>query len=88
MESLRNELEETKELVLALQNITMDNSQKLLSLSINDEQVLDGFEETLDDTDNADNADIVTEYAEDMEASVTSIINLKELVKQEFNLEA
>lgn len=34
VENLRKELTETKELVAALQNLTMDNSQKLLDLSI------------------------------------------------------
>ena len=34
VENLRKELTETKELVAALQNLTMDNSQKILDLSI------------------------------------------------------
>jgi len=86
VEALRAELEETKELVLALQNITMDNSQKLLSLSLNEEQLLDGFEQTLDEGLNEEDDEPLD--ASLIDSTDISIIDLKELVKQEFTLEA
>jgi hypothetical protein len=58
VENLRKELTETKELLAALQNLTMDNSQKILELSVNDnveymnafiEQPLDEFTDELTD---------------------------------------
>jgi hypothetical protein len=86
VEALRAELEETKELVLALQNITMDNSQKLLALSLNEEQLLDGFEQTLDEGLNEEDDEQLD--ASLVDSTDISIIDLKELVKQEFTLEA
>jgi hypothetical protein len=44
VDSLKNELIETKELLSALQNLTMENSQKLMGL---DFQNMDGFSEQL-----------------------------------------
>lgn len=90
---LRQELDETKELVIALQNITMDNSQKLLTLSVNEvfdeEQLLNGFEQHSDTGVDADAADADTVDTE-LHDSVNdiSIVNLKELVKQELHLDA
>ena len=48
MDTIRSELEETKELVIALQNLTMDNSQKLLAISMSSDQLLEGFDQPVD----------------------------------------
>lgn len=49
IENLKSELTETKELLQALQNLTMDNSQKLMSISFNmnnDEMLGQDFDDT------------------------------------------
>ena len=47
VDSLKKELTETRELMVALQNLTMDNSKKIMELSSGDFQNMDGqFEET------------------------------------------
>jgi hypothetical protein len=87
MDTLRSELEETKELVIALQNLTMDNSQKLLAISMSSDQLLEGFDQPIDmDVDEMDATEHVAE--EMLEPVDSSAVDLKELVKQEFNLEA
>ena len=86
MDALRSELEETKELVIALQNLTMDNSQKLLAISMSSDQLLEGFDQPVDMDAEMEACEIVDE--ELVEPADSSAIDLKELVKQEFNLEA
>ena len=93
IEGLKLELAETKELLTALQNLTMDNSNKLLAFSsiygmsgssdfLEDGQ--DGEQEFAEDAD-AD-ADLETDVALASEEIVGT--NLKELIEQEFNSEA
>ena len=87
IESLKVELVETKELVIVLQNLTMDNSNKILAFNsiygMNDssEQEQELLEEEL----------LEEELEEDFEAFEASeeIVgtNLKELIEQEFNSE-
>ena len=87
IESLKTELVETKELVIVLQNLTMDNSNKILAFNsiygMNDssEQEQELLEEEL----------LEEELEEDFEAFEASeeIVgtNLKELIEQEFNSE-
>jgi hypothetical protein len=84
VDALRTELEETKELVIALQNLTMDNSQKLLTISMSSDQLLEGF----DQQEDIDAVDMEVVDEELVEPADSSAIDLKELVKQEFNLEA
>ena len=86
MDALRSELEETKELVIALQNLTMDNSQKLLAISMSSDQLLEGFDQPVDMDAEMEAGETVDE--ELVEPADSSAIDLKELVKQEFNLEA
>ena len=87
-ETLRNDLEETKELVIALQNLTMDNSQKLLAFDMSNDHVLDGFDQSLNDME--DEHVVADEPAVTAEAVVDGdvVTDLKEMVKQEFNLTA
>jgi hypothetical protein len=90
-EALRNDLEETKELVIALQNLTMDNSQKLLAFDMSNDHVLDGFDQSLNDMEDEH---VVTDEPAFSAEAVTddikgdSVADLKEMVKQEFNLTA
>lgn len=87
-ETLRNDLEETKELVMALQNLTMDNSQKLLALDMSGEHLLVGFDQSLNEM-NDTAYDTFDEPATESHETVNNQTNdLKELVKQEFNLVA
>jgi len=87
-DALRNDLEETKELVIALQNLTMDNSQKLLAFDMSNDHVLDGFDQSLNDMDDEHAvADEPAVTAEDVVEGET-VTDLKEMVKQEFNLTA
>jgi hypothetical protein len=81
-DTLKNELNETKELVTALQNLTMDNSNKILAMtgdfSGDDAMFLDnsnlnsGLNLEVDENSHFDNNEIVG-------------TNLKELIEQEFN---
>ena len=91
-ESLRNDLEETKELVIALQNLTMDNSQKLLAFDMSNEHVLDGFDQSLNDMVKDDAAvtdePVVTDEAVADLTDGDTVTDLAEMVKQEFNLTA
>lgn len=91
-ESLRNDLEETKELVIALQNLTMDNSQKLLAFDMSNEHVLDGFDQSLNDMVEDDAAvtdePVVTDEAVADLTDGDTVTDLAEMVKQEFNLTA
>jgi hypothetical protein len=89
VEALKTELAETKELVAALQNLTMDNSNKILAFTsiygmgdssefLEDGQEGEGEQEFVEDL----NVDSVLESEEIVGT------NLKELIEQEFNSEA
>jgi hypothetical protein len=88
LDTLKNDLNETKELITALQNLTMDNSNKILAFNsvfnndttfFNDnEQHLEQHLEPIDD-------DTLLEYDTDLNSSEIIGTNLKELIEQEFN---
>ena len=87
VDALKNELNETKELLVALQNLTMDNSNKILAFNSvfnHDNTFLDdNLEGDLDqDFDTANNN---TALDPDLSSSEIMGTNLKELIEQEFN---
>lgn len=91
IESLKAELVETKELLTALQNLTMDNSNKILAFTsiygMNDSS--DFLEDGLDGEQ--EDQEFATEDQDLIEADASEEIvgtNLKELIEQEFNSEA
>ena len=87
-EALRNDLEETKELVIALQNLTMDNSQKLLAFDMSNDHVLDGFDQSLNDMDDEHAVTDEPVCESEVVTDGNTVTDLKEMVKQEFNLSA
>jgi hypothetical protein len=90
IEGLKLELAETKELLTALQNLTMDNSNKLLAFS--SIYGMGGSSDFLEDGQDVEDGE--QEFAEDTDADVALVseeivgTNLKELIEQEFNSEA
>jgi len=90
IDSLKTELAETKELLTALQNLTMDNSNKIMAL--NSIYSMDGGSEFLNDGQEGDiEGEGDQEPFEDLngEDGSQEIVgtNLKELIEQEFNSE-
>ena len=91
IESLKTELVETKELVIVLQNLTMDNSNKILAFNsiygMNDssEQEQELLEEELLEEELEEDLEEDFEAFEASEEIVGT--NLKELIEQEFNSE-
>ena len=91
IELLKTELDETKELVITLQNITMDNSQKIMSFAFtNDEQLFST--EIVDDEDVEVEVDVEVEEVAESDADVDEVVvvlekelGLKDLVEQELN---
>jgi hypothetical protein len=99
IELLKNDLDETKELVITLQNITMDNSQKIMSFAFtNDSQLFST--EIVDDEDVEEEVDVKEEVEEEVSESDADIdeavvvsekelglkeLGLKDLVEQELN---
>jgi hypothetical protein len=83
VDALKTELAETKELLVALQNLTMDNSNRIMALNsiygVEDENLI---EEDL----------LCEEFVEDVESYEKNgeIVgtNLKEMIEQEFNASA
>jgi hypothetical protein len=82
-ETVKQELINTKELVTTLQNLALENSQKILELSINpSEQFL---EFPIEDGENVENGEDV-EYVEDVDYDTMTVEpNLKELIENEIN---
>ncbi len=83
-DSLKTELSETKELIAALQNLTMDNSTKILAFN----SVFNSDSQDLLDQDLEEELD--QDLDQDLEPDTTTEImetNLKELIEQEFNSE-
>jgi len=81
-DSLKTELSETKELIAALQNLTMDNSTKILAFN----SVFNSDSQDLLDQDLEEELD--QDLDQDLEPDTTTEImgtNLKELIEQEFN---
>jgi hypothetical protein len=89
IEVLKSELAETKELLTALQNLTMDNSNKIMAFSsiYNPEEMFleDGQEgqELLEEEQ-----DFSEDLNEDIVSNEIVGTNLKELIELEFNSEA
>jgi hypothetical protein len=91
IELLKSELDETKELVITLQNITMDNSQKIMSFAFtNDDQLFstevedDDVEESV--VESAVSVSISDSVSESRVDSEVAELGLKELVEQELNV--
>jgi hypothetical protein len=87
VDALKNELSETKELLAALQNLTMDNSQKIMDLSVSmpDEFAFDSnqnFDETMDQSVDIT---VLNDHSEQNEIVGT---NLKEMIESEINASA
>jgi hypothetical protein len=90
---LKQELSETKDLLLILQNLTMDNNQKILSLSMganfdtdfdtnnftNLEDLQDGLQQDIHHDSDSEN-----EYENDNENKLVGT-NLKQLIESEIN---
>jgi len=99
VENLRKELSETKELVAVLQNLTMDNSQKILDLSMNTnfeynaDYNVDLTEANIDNLttlqDNVDGLEIMDSTdlnnLEDSDSNEIVGTDLKQLIESELN---
>ncbi len=92
MDTLKAEVNETKELVAALQNLTMENSNKIMAF--NSIFSANGEETFIDNSgleDGMDNHELDPDLAsslEDLDQGSFVGTNLKELIEQEFNAEA
>lgn len=87
VENLKKEIDDTKELVTVLQNLTMNNSQKIFELSSNN---FENMDETLLDTEQLVDADIdystllkISELQNDTGDIIET--NLKEMIENEIN---
>lgn len=96
IETLKTELAETKELVVALQNLTMDNSNKILAFNsifnsdeseafIDNDGLNDEFSEQLIFDQSQSIVDDSIEEVDQNENDGRSFTNLKELIEQELN---
>lgn len=91
VDALKTDLNETKELLTALQNLTMDNSNKILAFNSvfnNDSTFLDDNLENEVEQDFQQDFDTVeNDTSLDTELNSTEIMgtNLKDLIEQEFN---
>jgi hypothetical protein len=93
IENLKKELTETKELVTALQNLTMDNSQKILDLTMGDTGDYAGdYNETdmvaftnLQDGTEVGNFTDLQELQDDSEQNEIIGTDLKQLIESELN---
>jgi hypothetical protein len=91
VDTLKTDLNETKELLTALQNLTMDNSNKILALNSvfnNDSTFLDDNLENDVEQDfqqDFDTAENDTPLDTDLNSSEIMGTNLKDLIEQEFN---
>lgn len=98
VDSLKNDLTETKELLAALQNLTMDNSQKLLDYSVNMGQTFDhdrlgdglqeqdGLQDGLEyEYDASLNQSSFNDFQDEIDPDEIIGTNLKELIENEIN---
>ena len=92
VDSLKNDLTETKELLAALQNLTMDNSQKLLDYSVNMGQTFDhdrlgdGLQDGLEyEYDTSLNQSSFNDFQDEIDPDEIIGTNLKELIENEIN---
>jgi len=79
VDALKTELSETKELFTALQNLTMDNTQKIMDISAN---MPEGFEIDFGETTKLTDLNDLNDDNEENEIIGT---NLKELIESEMN---
>ena len=89
IELLKSELDETKELVITLQNITMDNSQKILTFAFTNDDQLFSTEVEEDDVEEPVVESVISDSVSESESGVDSEVaelGLKELVEQELNV--
>ena len=89
IELLKSELDETKELVITLQNITMDNSQKILTFAFTNDDQLFSTEVEDDDVEEPVVESAISDSVSESESGVDSEVaelGLKELVEQELNV--
>ncbi len=86
VENMRKELAETKELVTALQNLTMDNSQKILELSMEytDESGMIPITNLQDGLDTNNFTDL-QDLHDDSEQNEIVGTDLKQLIESELN---
>lgn len=90
VENMKKELSETKELVMALQNLTMDNSQKILDLSMgttmeyNDESSMIPFTGLQDGMETGNFTDL-QDLHDDSEQNEIVGTDLKQLIESELN---
>ena len=84
VDALKNELSDTKELLTALQNLTMDNSQKIMNISSN---IPDGF--VFDSQQNFDETMVesvnINDLNDDSDQNEIVGTNLKEMIESEIN---
>jgi len=86
MSNLSNEFNDSKELVAALQNLTMDNSQKILDLNaLMGQDNLEHDEEILDDNEQQDQEQENTDDNVELELDEKELVgtDLKNLIEQE-----
>jgi hypothetical protein len=89
VDTLKTDLNETKELLNALQNLTMDNSNKILAFNSVFNNDTTFFDETLEtDLEPTQEDDTLLEYDTDLNSSEIIGTNLKELIEQEFNTDS
>lgn len=92
IENLRKELTETKELLSALQNLTMDNSQKLLDLSMGGSieytgDLEENELENLQDSNFSNLQDLIQDLQDDGSNDGIIGTDLKELIESELNFD-
>ena len=92
IENLRKELTETKELLSALQNLTMDNSQKILDLSMGESieytgDLEENELENLQDSNFNNLQDLIQDLQDDVSNDGIIGTDLKELIESELNVD-
>lgn len=87
VDNLKQELNETKELLAALQNLTMDNNQKIMNMSLNMDQ--DDMEYDNQSNELYESMDITDLPSDKLDLGDNEIVgtNLKELIESEINAE-
>jgi hypothetical protein len=85
LENMRKELTETKELLSALQNLTMDNSQKIMDLSMGMDYPGTFEDQMLDDGEQMIEMDDCTNLEDLEDENETVGTDLKQLIESELN---
>jgi hypothetical protein len=84
IDTLKSELSETKELLNALQTLTMDNSQKIFAIMSGEDIALDEGEADAGEAEGEDEVDANAQDDEDEESELVGT-DLKGLIEQELN---